>query len=129
MTIYTSPYLCNSLLSDLEIRVIDVISYQFRQYSGTDWENLATGLAFNMQTPMRDKVRLIQGEVDRIDRQCDTLHEKLYVLINTFVLRCKMYGANLNLIDHLIEVLGSERVFYTPYRILIETILHERLIN
>ena len=116
MTIYTSPYLCNSLLSDLEIRVIDVILYQFSQYSGRDWENLATGLAFNMQNPMRDKVRLVQGEVDRIDRQCNTLHEKLHVLINTFVLRCKMYGANLDLIDHLIEVLSSERVFHpTPH--------------
>ena len=129
MTIYTSPYLCNSLLSDLEIRVIEVIIYQFSQYSGRDWEGLATGLAFNMQNPMRDKVRLVQGEVDRIDRQCNTLHEKLHVLINTFVLRCKMYGANLDLIDHLIEVLSSERVFHTPHRILIETILHARLSN
>ena len=129
MTVYTEPYLFNSLLSDLEIRVVDIICYQFEQYQGRDWEHLATGLGFCVLGQLRDKVRLRQGEVDRIDRQCPSLHEKLHVLLNMFILRCKMFGLDLNLIDHLIEVLGSERVFCTPYQILIETILHERLMN
>ena len=128
-TIYTTPYLYNSLLSDKEINVLDSICYYFEQYGGRDFENLASGLAFNMDNPLRDKVRLNQGQIDRIDRQCQTLHEKLHVLVNIFVLKCKLFGANVDLIDHLIEVLGSERVFYTPYRILIETILHRRMMD
>ena len=82
VTLYTSPYLYNSLLSDKEISVLDVICYQFEQYGGLDWENLESGLAFNMDNPLRDKVRLDQGEIDRFDRQCSTLHEKLHVLVN-----------------------------------------------
>ena len=129
MTVYTAPYLYNSLLSDMEISIVDIICYQFDQYSGRDWENLTTGLAYNMPKPLRDKVRLLQGEVDRCDRLCHTLHEKLHILLNTFVLRCKMYGADIDLIDHLIEVLSSDRVFHTPYRILIESIINHRMMG
>ena len=127
-TIYTSPFLYNSLLSDLEIDILDVICYQFEQYGGLDWENLASGLAFNMDSPLRDKVRLNQGEIDRADRHCSSMHEKLHVLVNTFVLRCRMFDVNIDLIDHFIEVLSSERIFHTPYRILVETIIHRRMI-
>ena len=129
MTVYTEPYLYNSLLSDMEISIVDIICYQFDQYGGRDWECLTTGLAYNMPNPMRDKVRLIQGEVDRCDRLCHTLHEKLHILLNTFVLRCRMYGAEIDLIDHLLEVLNSERVFHTPYRILVESIINHRMMG
>ena len=98
-TIYASPFLYNSLLSDLEIDILDVVCYQFEQYGGLDWENLASGLAFNMDSPLRDKVRLNQSEIDRADRHCSSMHEKLHILVNTFVLRCRMFDVNID-VEH-----------------------------
>ena len=122
-------YLSNSLLSEHEIRVVDIVSYQFGQYEGKDWRKLAAGLGFNVPDCMKHKVRLTETEIDNFDNDCATIHKKLHLLLNRFVLNCRMVGLEINLVEHLVEILDGGLVFCTPHRILIETILFEKFKN
>ena len=122
-------YLSSSLLSEHEKRVVDIISYQFGQYEGKDWRKLAAGLGFNVPDCMKSKVRLTQTEIDIFENVCATTHEKLHLVINRFALNCRMTGLEIDMVEHLVEILRGGLVFCTPHRILIETILFERIKN
>ena len=120
-------YVSNSLLSEFEKRAVDIISYQFTQYQGTDWRILAAGLGFNTPDCIKFKVRINQAEIDYLDQVGDTPHEKLHLLINRFVLNCRLVGFEIDLVEHLLEILKSGLFFHTPCRILAESIVYERL--
>ena len=124
---YELAYVSNSLLSEVEKRIVNIISYQFAQYQGTDWRILAAGLGFNTPHCMRYKVRIVETEIDNLDQVGATLHEKLHLLINRFVLNCRLAGLEIDIIEHLVEVLDGGLNYHTPYRILIESILYEKL--
>ena len=123
----TPPYICNSGLSDLEQKIVNVISYQFGQYGGQDWQILTAALGHNTPGLAADKVRLSELEISGLDQNCDSLHQKLHIAINTFVFKTKIFGLDIDLVEHILEVLNSNLPFRTPCRILIESILHEKL--
>ena len=120
-------YISNSLLSEFEKRTVDIISYQFTQYQGRDWRILAAGLGFNIPHCIKYKVRVNETEIDCLDQVGDTPHEKLHLLINRFVLNCRLVGFEIDLVEHLLEVLNGGLIFHTPCRILTESILYEKL--
>ena len=121
------PYLQNSLLSESEVKVIDIMSYQFGQYEGRDGQTLAAALGLTAPCSIRKKVRLTEAEISKRAADCVTLHEKLHVLVNTFVLTCRMYGFDFDLTEHIVEISNSEITFCTPSRILVEPIIYEKL--
>ena len=127
-------YVSNGLLSEFEKRAVDIISYQFTQYQelcignkGKDWRTLAAGLGFNMSNSAEYKVRINETEIDYLDQVGDSLHEKLHLLINRFVLNCRLVGLQIDLVEHLLEILKSGLFFHTPCRILAESIVYEKL--
>ena len=120
-------YISNSLLSEFEKRAVDIISHQFAQYQGRDWRILAAGLGSNTPHCMKYKVRINEAEIDHLDQIGDTPHEKLHLLINRFVLNCRLVGLEIDLVEHLLEVLNGGLIFHTPCRILTESILYEKL--
>ena len=120
-------YIDHSLLSELEKRAVDIISYQFTQYQGRDWRILAAALGFNTPHCVRAKVRVNETEINSFDQMGANLHEKLHLVINRFVLNCRLAGLEIDLVQHLVEVLDGGLNYSTPYRILIESILYEKL--
>ena len=120
-------YVSNGLLSEFEKRTVDIISYQFTQYQGRDWRTLAAGLGFNTSHCIKYKVRINETEIDYLDQVGDTPHEKLHLLINRFVLNCRLVGLQIDLVEHLLEILNGGLIFHTPCRILTESILYEKL--
>ena len=124
---YELTYISNSLLSEIEKKVVNIISYQFAQYQGKDWRVLAASLGFNTPHCLRSKVRVNETEIDTLDLVGVTLHEKLHLVVNRFVLNCRLAGFEINLVEHLLEVLDDGLNYSTPSRILIESILYERL--
>lgn len=127
-------YVSNGLLSEFEKRAVDIISYQFTQYQGLyigdkekDWRTLAAGLGFNTSHCVKYKVRINETEIDYLDQVGDSLHEKLHLLINRFVLNCRLVGLQIDLVEHLLEILKSGLFFHTPCRILAESIVYEKL--
>ena len=124
---YKLAYITNSLLSEFEKRALDIICYQFTQYQGRDWRVLAAGLGFNKPSCMKSKVRISEFEIDTFDQAGATLHEKLHLVINRFVLNCRLVGLEFDLVQHLVEVLDGGLNYHTPYHILIESILYEKL--
>ena len=121
------PYIRNSVLSDLEQKIVNVICYQFAQYEGQDWQILSAALGQNTTGLAADKVRMSELEIYRLDQNCESLHQKLHIAINTFVFKAKISGLEIDLIEHILEVLSSNLPFRTPSRILIESILYEKL--
>ena len=124
---YKLTYINNSLLSEVEKAVVNIISYQFAQYQGRDWRILAAGLGFNTPHCIKSKVRVNETEIDILDQLGVTLHEKLHIVINRFVLNCRLAGLEIDLVQHLVEVLDGGLKYHTPYQILIESILYEKL--
>ena len=121
------PYIRNSVLSGVEVKIVNVISYQFAQYGGQDWQILTTALGQNTTGLDADKVRMSVLDIYRLDQNCESLYQKLHIAINTFVFKTRIYGLEIDLIEHLLEVLSSNLPFRTPSQILIESILHEKL--
>ena len=121
------PCIRNSILSDLEVKVVNVISYQFAQYGTQDWQFLTAALGQNFTGLDADKVRMSELDIYKVDQNCESLYQKLHTAINTFVFKTRIYGLEIDLIEHLLEVLSSNLPFRTPSQILIESILHEKL--
>ena len=121
------PYIRNSILSGVEVKVINVISYQFAQYGTQDWQILTTALGHNFTGLDADKVRMSQLDIYKIDQNCESLCQKLHTAINIFVFKTRIYGMEIDLIEHLLEALCNNLPFRTPTQILKESILHEKL--
>ena len=121
------PYIRYSVLSGLEQRVVNVVCYQFAQYEGQDWQTLTAALGQSTTDLAEGKVRMSEHEIYSLDQNCESLHQKMHIAINTFVFKAKMDGLEIHLIEHVMEVLSSNLPFRTPARILIESILHEKL--
>ena len=121
------PYIRYSVLSGLEQRVVNVVCYQFAQYEGQDWQTLTAALGQNTTGLAASKVRMSEHEIYSLDQNCESLHQKLHIAINTFVFKARMAGLEIDLIEHVMEILSSNLTFRTPARILIESILYEKL--
>ena len=121
------PYIRYSVLSGLEQRVVNVVCYQFAQYEGQDWQTLTAALGQNTTDLAASKVRMSEHEIYSLDQNCESLHQKLHIAINTFVFKARMAGLEIDLIEHVMEILSSNLTFRTPARILIESILYEKL--
>ena len=94
------PYIRNSVLSDLEQKIVNVICYQFAQYEGQDWQILATALGQNTTGLDAGKVRMAELDIYRLDQNCESLHQKLHIAISTFVFKAKIYGLEIDLVKH-----------------------------
>jgi len=81
-----------------------------RTEAGQDWEHFATGLGEGLKE--KDKIRVKQGEVDRIEREHNGNVERiLYAVVTKFEDKCIQNRINVKMIDHIIDVLKSERIF------------------
>ena len=121
------PYIRYSVLSDLEQKMVNVMCYQFAQYEGQDWQILTAALGQNTTGSAADKVRMSQLDIYKIDQNCESLCQKLHTAINIFVFKTRIYGMEINLIEHLLDALCNNLPFRTPTQILKESILHEKL--
>jgi len=95
--------------------IVKKIAKTFDDAGGRDWENLATGLGYKLRNADRDKIRVRQGEVDRIDRQYSSMEEKLSRVFNIFMSRCGENHVFPNLLEHVCDILKSKDVFGFPF--------------
>jgi len=99
----------------IAVDIIQKIAKTLDDAGGRDWENLATGLGYKLKNADRDKVRIRQGEVDRIDRNYASMEQKLAAVFSTFINRCKENNVFPNLVEHVCDILKSKEVFGFPF--------------
>jgi len=98
--------------NNLDQDIIHKIAKTFDDAGGRDWENLATGLGYKLKNADRDKIRIRQGEVDRIDRNCSTMDQKLRAVFSEFIDRCRKNNVYPNMVEHVCDILKSKEVSF-----------------
>ena len=56
--------------SRIPVRIKDLLIRQLEKGGGSDWEHFVTALGLGLQG--RDLIRIKQGQVDKIERQCNS---------------------------------------------------------
>lgn len=98
-------------------KIIQLMARTFEEEEkGRDWEHFATGLGWNRSD--RELIRLLQGEVDRIEEQHATTSERLREVLVQFHAKCLQAQAQFDLVQHIVAVCGERHIFGTPYRML-----------
>lgn len=105
--------------------IVRLMAETFDEEKGRAWEHFATGLGWNRSE--RDLIRIRQGEVDRIEEHHSTTSERLRAVLTLFHSRCLGVQANIDLVNHIVEICKAKYIFGTPYNKLAKRI--ERLAN
>jgi len=83
--------------------------------TGQDWSHFSTNLGFDCKE--KQKIRLRQGDVDRMERQnSDDIRKLLRQVVEKFEDNCRRHNVTIDVTDHIIEVLKNEEIFFPPYK-------------
>ena len=100
--------------SQIPVNIKNLLIRQLIKAGGSDWEHFATGLGLGLEA--RDQIRIKQGEVDKIETQCDRNVEKILNLCLTiFEDRCRKEKVTLDLVIHFADILTNPMIFDKPY--------------
>ena len=100
--------------SQIPVKIKDLLIRQLIKGGGSDWEHFATALGLGLEA--RDQIRIKQGEVDKIETQCDRNVEKILNLCLTiFEDRCAKEKVTVDLVIHFADILSNPMIFHTPY--------------
>jgi len=105
----------------------NILAIDLERCGGRDWEHFLLGLGNGMEN--KNKIRIKQGEVDFIERKMSgDIMQILDIALTKFEDRCIQNGMNIDILDHLIEVLKNEDIFLTPLLMTAEKIKKEKKI-
>jgi len=103
----------------------EMLAMDLETCGGKDWEHFAVGLGSGLKE--REKLRIKQGEVDRIESKHNgDIKQILHTVLTEFEDRCMKRGVNVNMLDHLIHILKKEEIFGTPLNRLASDIKKEK---
>eukprot|EP00092_Neocalanus_flemingeri_P003815 GFUD01004109.1.p1 GENE.GFUD01004109.1~~GFUD01004109.1.p1 ORF type:complete len:247 (+),score=90.30 GFUD01004109.1:1786-2526(+) len=103
----------------------DMLAIDLERCGGKDWEHFAVGLGHGLK--QRERIRIRQGEVDHIERlKNGDIRQILDIVLTKFEDRCMQRGVNINMLDHLIDILKKEEIFGTPLNMLANKIKKEK---
>jgi len=106
-------------------KIRDMLAIDLEMCGGKDWEHFAVGLGSGLKE--KDKLRIKQGEVDHIERlKNGDIGQILHTVLTKFEDRCMQRGVNINMMDHLIDILRREEIFGTPLNMLANKIKEEK---
>lgn len=89
------------------------LAYDLELMGGKDWEHFCTGLGHGLKE--KDRVRIRQGEVDRIEKEQEyNIIQIVDKVLTKFEDRCMQIRLRINLLDHLISILQNEDIFQPP---------------
>ena len=83
-------------------------------YPGQDWEHFILGLGRKL--PQADDIRIRQGDLDRLERTFagDRMKIMNCALVD-FERNCQRYQVNINIAQHVVEVLKDKDILFPPY--------------
>lgn len=85
------------------------------QGTGQDWAHFCLGLGWDCEK--KQEIRLRQGELDRMERQYDAdIRKLLRQAVENFEDNCRRHNVNIDVTDHIIDVLRQEEILDPPYR-------------
>jgi len=94
---------------DVGDQIIQILATDFDKVRGQEWELFAQGLGSNLEE--RDRVRILPGEIDRIEREQPDTRKRLRAVLTLFRNRCSKCAVNQDLISIIIETLKDTKVF------------------
>ena len=97
------------------VRTIEtfLLSFSF-YYPGQDWEHFILGLGRKL--PQADDIRIRQGDLDRLERTFAGNRTKIMnCALVDFERNCQKYEVNINIAQHVVEVLKDKDILFPPY--------------
>jgi len=120
-TFSQDPTLFNRVPSHIK----EMLVQELERSGGKDWEHFATGLGYDLKD--RNKIRIKQGEVDRLELEHNgDVEQILLAVITKFEDRCIQRRVNVKMLDHIIDLLKKREVFGTPFNKLAKQIEEEK---
>ena len=90
-----------------------LLSFSF-YYPGQDWEHFILGLGRKL--PQADDIRIRQGDLDRLERTFAGNRMKIMnCALVDFERNCQKYEVNINIAQHVVEVLKDKDILFPPY--------------
>ena len=90
-----------------------LLSFSF-YYPGQDWEHFILGLGRKL--PQSDDIRIRQGDLDRLERTFAGNRMKIMnCALVDFERNCQKYEVNINIAQHVVEVLKDKDILFPPY--------------
>jgi len=115
------PPLFNRVPSNIRM----MLARELEESGGKDWEHFATGLGYGLKE--RQKIRIKQGEVDRLERYHNgDVEEILHAVITKFEDRCIERRINVKMLEHIIDLLKNKEIFGQPFNKLASQIEAEK---
>lgn len=85
--------------------------------TGKDWEHFARGLGSDRQKEEYDKIRVREGDLNRLERRnCDDTRNTLRQALEQFERNCIKNNVNIDVTDHIIDILLNEEILDLPYK-------------
>jgi len=115
----TTLIVCNydnyRIIDDVPDYVLDMLANDFERARGRDWELFLEGLGKTLPSGDFDRVRLRQGEIDRMEREQPDTKRIFRTAFRLFQRRCAEANIHCSILKVIVDTLRCEQVFRTPY--------------
>jgi len=114
-----------TFLTRVPKHIREELAMDLERCGGKDWEHFALGLGTGLKE--KDKLRIKSGEVNYIESEENGDVQKILdAVLTKFEDNCIQRGVNIDILEHIIDVLKNVDIFQTPLNMSANKIKRER---
>jgi len=114
-----------TFLTRVPKHIREELAMDLERCGGKDWEHFALGLGTGLKE--RDKLRIKSGEVNYFESEENgDIQKILDAVLTKFEDNCIQRGVNIDILEHIIDVLKNVDIFQTPLNMSANKIKRER---